>query len=81
MVRSLGLRWADVISVPLVPADSVSPVSVSWQDALDVCLEHIHELDQRSRAFVQSLARWRGPPSQKQADWLRDIYERVRGSR
>ena len=78
MVRELGLRWADVINVPLVPAEP-GHEEVSWQAALDVCLEHIRELDPRSRAFVQSLSRWRGEPSQKQRDWLRDLYARVRG--
>jgi hypothetical protein len=78
MVRALGLRWADVISVPLVPAGHEE---VSWQEALEVCLGHISELDARSQAFVRSLAKWRGPPSEKQVDWLRDIYERVRERR
>jgi hypothetical protein len=81
LVRSFGLRWTDVISVPLVPADSVSPDSVSWQDALAVCLDNIHDLDPRSRAFVQSLSRWRGEPSARQLDWLFDIYARVHGER
>jgi hypothetical protein len=78
MVRELGLRWADVISVPLVPADPISTDSVAWQDALDTCLEHIEELDARSRTFLRSLSKWRGPPSPKQLDWLFDIYARVR---
>jgi hypothetical protein len=81
MVRELGLQWTDIISVPLVPAESVSADSVSWQDALDVCLDHVHELDPRSRAFVQSLARWRGEPSEKQLVWLLDIYGRVHRER
>jgi hypothetical protein len=81
MIKALGLRWADVISVPLVPADPVSPDSVAWQDALDACLDHIDELDARSRAFVQSLSRWRGAPSEKQLNWLFSIYEHVRGRR
>jgi len=81
MVSELGLTWHDVISVPLVPADPISADSVTWQEALDVCLEHIHELDARSQAFVRSLARWRGPPSAKQLDWLFDVYARVDGGR
>ena len=32
--------------------------------------------------FVRSLSRWRGEPSQKQMDWLHDIYTRIdRGRR
>jgi hypothetical protein len=81
MVRSLGLRWADVIGVPLVPADSISADDVNWRDALEVCIEHVDELDPRSRAFVRVLAKWRGPPSEKQLQWLFDLYERVHGGR
>jgi hypothetical protein len=76
MVSELGLRWADVISVPLVPAEP-GHEEVSWQAALDACLEHVHELDPRSKAFVQSLSGWRGTPSTKQIDWIFDIYGRV----
>jgi hypothetical protein len=78
MVRELGLRWADVISVPLVPADP-GHEEVSWQAALDACLEHVRELNPRDQNFVRSLARWRGPPSEKQLIWLLDIYARLRG--
>jgi hypothetical protein len=81
MIRELGLRWTDVISVPLVPAEPISPHDVSWQDALDVCLDRVDELDPRSRAFLQSLSRWRGEPSSKQLDWLFDIYARVHRGR
>jgi hypothetical protein len=76
IIRELGLRWADVISVPLVPAEH-GPEDVSWQAALACCLDHIDELDARSRAFVNSLSRWRGEPSPKQRDWLFDLYVRV----
>jgi hypothetical protein len=79
MVRSLGLRWADVINVPLVPAGHEE---VSWQAALACCLDHIPELTPRDRDFIKSLARWRGEPSEKQLVWLLDIYGRVhRGCR
>jgi hypothetical protein len=79
MVRSLGLTWHDVISVPLAPAEHEE---VSWQEALEVCREHIDELDPRSRAFVRALSRWRGAPSEKQLQWLHDIHERIcRGCR
>jgi hypothetical protein len=79
LVRELGLQWADIISVPLVPADPIGTDDIDWQQALKICLGNIDELDQRSRAFIQSLSRWRGQPSQKQVDWLRDIYARVAG--
>jgi hypothetical protein len=75
MVRSMGLRWADVISVPLVPVEA--PADISWQAALDVCLEHIRELNPRDQNFVRSLSRWSGEPSAKQVDWLLDIYARI----
>jgi hypothetical protein len=77
MIHEIGLRWTDIINVPLVPTEAISADSVDWKDALDVCLDCIHALDLRSRAFVQSLSRWRGEPSQKQLEWLFDIYARV----
>jgi hypothetical protein len=76
-VRDLGLTWADVIGVPLVPAEP-SHEDVSWQDALEVCLGHIGELTPRDRDFIRSLSRWRGEPSQKQQIWLFDVHARIR---
>jgi hypothetical protein len=68
------------LQVPLVPG-APGDEDVSWQEALAHCLDHIHELDPRSQAFLRSLSRWRGEPSQKQLYWLLDIYARVHGER
>ena len=45
------------------------------------CMDHLNRLhNEREREFVQGLARHRGLRrlSEKQKDWLRDCYERVR---
>jgi hypothetical protein len=57
-----------------IPADDIS-----WREALAVCLAHLDELDERSQAFVRRISPWRGTPSERQLDWLYDLYERVTG--
>jgi hypothetical protein len=65
-----------------VPAEVPAAADISWQDALAFCIARIDELDERSKAFVRSLSRWRGEPSAKQMQWLLDIRERIcRGCR
>ena len=54
----------------------------SWHDIACECAAHSARLrDEREGKFVNDMVRWTvhgGEPTEKQAKWLRSIYERVR---
>jgi hypothetical protein len=52
--------------------------SVGWREQRAFCLEHVCRLRDREREFIDSLGRWRGPLTEKQASWLSAIYQRIR---
>jgi hypothetical protein len=72
LIRRHGLTWADVLL-----ATPVSPPKLGWRDKLAACQAQPHCLSDRERAFVSSLARWRGIPTEKQLAWLEHIYENL----
>jgi hypothetical protein len=81
LVRGLGLTWHQVIAPPIVPDHS--PRVRSWRaDDSDWCrmAQFCHawrwSLSQREREFVESVRTWRNP-TDKQRDWLLDIYARL----
>jgi hypothetical protein len=39
-----------------------------------------NQLSGRETNFIQTMLRWRGEPTEPQAAWLLDIYDRLRGS-
>jgi hypothetical protein len=57
LVRRHGLTWSDILLAAPAPA---SPPKLGWRDKLTACQAHQHCLNSRERAFVLSLARWRG---------------------
>jgi hypothetical protein len=71
-VRRHGLTWGDVLL-----ATPETPAKLGWRDKLTACTAHQHCLNSRERAFVLSLARWRGTPTEKQLAWLDRIYENL----
>jgi len=80
-VRNLGLRWSDVISVPV--AASLPQGRNVWTRLARYCIERSAHLNARERLFVETILKWQGkpearPPSEKQQDWLRAIFTRLR---
>ena len=71
LIRCHGLTWSDI----LLTVALASPPKLGWRDKLAACTAHQHCLDSHERAFVLSLARWRGTPTEKQLAWLDHIYE------
>jgi hypothetical protein len=67
LVRRLGLTWPDVLTRP--PSE--------WQYMARQCCEHADKLTTKERAFVDAMQSWRRPPSDKQLEWLQDIYARL----
>jgi hypothetical protein len=74
LLRRHGLTWPDVL---LAAAPPTAPPKIGWRDKLAVCAAHRHCLNNRERAFVRSLATWRGTPSPKQLSWLDRIYKNL----
>jgi hypothetical protein len=91
LLRRCGLRWDDVICVPCAESDEQDPPprsempdfdDIDWDDALGLCLARRHQLRDRERAFLESIAEWEGDLTPKQLKWLGDIYARLtRGRR
>jgi hypothetical protein len=54
-----------------------APPKPGWRDKVRDCQEQQHRLNDRECAFVFSLARWRGTPTEKQLAWLDHIYENL----
>jgi hypothetical protein len=79
LLRRYGLTWSDIL---LVAAASSAPPPepdqpMSWREKCAACKARQHHLNERERAFVSSLARWRGTPTEKQLAWLDRIYENL----
>jgi hypothetical protein len=70
-LRRHGLTWKDILLTP------ETPKPIGWRDKVRACQAHQHCLNTRERAFVSSLVRWRGTPTEKQLAWLDRIYENL----
>lgn len=55
------------------PLDDLPP----WRAMVQICSARADRLNTKERAFVRSLVRWRGEPTEKQLNWLADLFERV----
>ncbi len=73
LVRGAGLTWSDIVhDRPEVAVSDVGTMT-AW------LLEHRAHLDEAERLFIQTVAGYRMPPTDRQLDWLCAIYERVQG--
>ena len=72
LVRGLGLTWSDIVMPHAVPASD-------WQRMANYCLTLRDQLNQREMEFVESIARYRAAPSNKQQSWLSKIHARLSG--
>jgi hypothetical protein len=75
LIRRHGLTWSDVLLT--TPSPPPPPPKLGWRDKVAACETHRHCLNSRERAFVSSLARWRGTPTEKQLNWLNRIFENL----
>jgi hypothetical protein len=72
LIRRHGLTWEDILL-----ATPETPKPIGWRDKVRACQAQQHRLNSREHAFVSSLARWRGTPTEKQLAWLDRIYENL----
>jgi len=80
LVRRLGLSWFDIVvpkpvqtTVPRPSPDMVWRRMALYADARQ------EQLTDREAEFIESMLRWRGEPTEKQKNWLMDIYARLSG--
>ena len=66
-IKRLGLAWDDVVSIP-----------AEWQRMIFVCCERQNQLQPHELDFIKNIGRLRAPPTDRQLQWLTDIFERVR---
>jgi hypothetical protein len=52
--------------------------SDDWKTMREFCASHPELLRSREAEFIESLAEWRGRPTEKQMGWLCAIYARLR---
>src|SRR5262249_25523747 len=72
LIRRLGLRWDDVITLKSAVAGENDD---NWKKMARHCARA--ELSIKERNFITNVLRWRSALSPKQRQWLEDIYERV----
>jgi hypothetical protein len=81
LVRSLGLSWSDIIAPPIVPhAPHIRAWRAqddAWRRMARFCHNRRWALTGKEREFVETMMAWRGEPSDRQQDWLIDIYARL----
>lgn len=82
LLRAAGLTWADVITAPPIIPDHVPRIrawrasNTDWQRMAQFCHSRRWSLSQREREFIESALKWR-QLSEKQKDWLTDVYARL----
>jgi NAD-specific glutamate dehydrogenase len=72
LIRQLGLRWDDVITLKSAVAGENDD---NWKKMARHCARA--DLSIKERNFITNVLRWRSALSPKQRQWLEDIYERV----
>ena len=76
LVRALGLTWHQVITVTVAPP--LSPATRPPPRRMAVyCHARRWQLSAKEREFVESMLQWRGEPTERQREWLTDLYARL----
>lgn len=65
-------------TLPVTRADDHDQVDDDdGRPAIWFCWHRRHRLSEKERAFIERIRTWRGPLSEKQRIWLRDICDRL----
>jgi hypothetical protein len=83
LLRDRKLTWHDVIHVPIADhrnfyGAKTEPVEEDWEPMRRFCLQHASRLPPKEIRFLNSLADWNGPLTERQQVWLDNIYARLR---
>ena len=85
MLKSNGADWHDLVAgltqqptshAPHVANDGIDPKD--WREMRKVCSDRLHRLRERERKFIDSIGNWNGDLTEKQFQWLKSIYLRVK---
>jgi hypothetical protein len=76
LVRAHGLTWPDVIVVPR----QQGPRLDAWRGMAIFCSERRHLLNEKERGFITNLLRWQRELSERQQQWLTDLFLRCGGA-
>lgn len=83
LIRSLGLTWQEVIvAPPTLPAHyprirAWRAGDSDWQRMAQFCHNRQWLLRPKDREFVRTMANWRGEPTERQREWLLDLYAQL----
>jgi hypothetical protein len=72
-VRDLGLTWSDIV----LKSTAIVVRNDDWRRMAEYGHKHRWRLDGRERRFVETMLDWQGQPSERQRQWLTDIYARL----
>jgi hypothetical protein len=88
MLKSNGADWHDLVAgltqqpnpQPYAhkPHDTDEIDPKDWRELRKVCLDQLHRLREREQKFVGSIGDWNGDLTEKQFQWLKSIYLRVK---
>lgn len=70
IITQAGAQAEDCIPAMYKPA-------APWREMLDKCIRRFNRLSKRDKDFVYNLNRQKSDPSEKQIEWLTDIYTEV----
>jgi hypothetical protein len=84
-LKSTGADWHDLVAgltrqptsrAPHEADDTVDPKD--WREMRQVCLDQLQRLREREQKFIDSIGNWNGDLTDKQFQWLKSIYLRVK---
>jgi hypothetical protein len=83
LVRERGLTWGDVIAAPPTLPTHYPRIRAwraddsDWQRMAAFCHNRQWLLRPKDREFVRSMANWRSEPTERQREWLLDLYAQL----
>lgn len=78
VLKSSGSNWHDLATLVCPPLPITA--NFDWRREARFCAGNFNRLSRHEVDFITSLARWRGPPTDKQIAWLRNIADRLRSA-
>jgi hypothetical protein len=74
-LKAAGTDWHGLVDGLLTPWQDAPD---DWETIREFCADRCDLLRPREQEFIESLAEWRGRPTERQLAWLCSIYARLR---
>jgi hypothetical protein len=83
LLRERGLQWRDVIHAPIADHTNfygaqTETTEEDWEPTRRFCLQRARALTPKELGFLINIADWNGPLTERQQNWLNNIYARLR---